>query len=115
MHLFSDIPTRTDKIYHDVDVEDSQPIKQHPYMMNPTKQKKKCLNEEIQYLLDNDFIEPSQSEWSSPCILVPKSEGTYRICTDYRKVFFFFFFFLSKTDSFPIQRKDDCIDKIWNT
>ena len=59
----------------------------------PYKTKKKCLNEEIQYLLDNDFIEPSQSEWSSPCILVPKSEGTYRICTDYRKVFFFFFFF----------------------
>ena len=30
-HLFPDIPTRTDTIYHDVDVEDSQPVKQHPY------------------------------------------------------------------------------------
>ena len=62
-HLFPVIPTRTDKIYHDV--EDSQPVKQHPYRMNPTKQKH--LKEEIQYLLDNDFIEPSQSEWSSLC------------------------------------------------
>ena len=26
-HLFPDIPTRTDKIYHDVNVEDSQPVK----------------------------------------------------------------------------------------
>ena len=34
-HLFQDIPTRTDKIYHDVNVEDSQPVKQHPYRMNP--------------------------------------------------------------------------------
>ena len=25
--------------------------------------------EEIQYLLDNDFIEPSESRWSSPCVL----------------------------------------------
>ena len=58
-HLFPDIPTRTDKIYHDVNVEDSQPVKQQPYRMNPTKQK--YLKEEIQYLLDNDFIEPSQS------------------------------------------------------
>ena len=33
-HLFPDIPTRTDKIYHDVIVEDSKPIKQHPYRMN---------------------------------------------------------------------------------
>ena len=30
-HLFPDIPTRTDQIYHDVDIEDSKPIKQHPY------------------------------------------------------------------------------------
>ena len=36
-------------------------------------------------LLENDFIEPSQSNYSSPCILVPKSNGTYRMCTDYRK------------------------------
>ena len=36
-HLFPDIPTRTDKIYHDVIVEDSKPIKQRPYRMNPLK------------------------------------------------------------------------------
>ena len=46
-HLFPDIPTRTDKIYHDVIVEDSQSVKQHPYRMNPTEQK--YLKEEIQY------------------------------------------------------------------
>ena len=91
-----------------MNVEDSQPVKQHSYRMNPTKQK--YLREEIQYLLDNDFIEPSQSEWSSPCILVPKPDGTYQMCTDYRKVNN-----LSKTDTFPIPRMDDCIDKIENS
>ena len=30
-HLFPDIPTRTDQIYHDVEIEGSKPIKQHPY------------------------------------------------------------------------------------
>ena len=39
-HLNPDIPTRTDKIYHDVNVEDLQPVKQDPYRMNPTKIKK---------------------------------------------------------------------------
>ena len=65
------------------------------------------LREEIQYLLDNDFIEPSQSDWSSPCILVPKPDGTFRMCTDYRKVNT-----VTKTDSFPVPRMDDCIDNI---
>ena len=68
-------------------------MKQHPYRMNPVKQQ--ILREEVQYLLDNDFIEPSQSEWSSPCILVPKPDDTFRMCTDYRKVNS-----VTKTDTF---------------
>ena len=36
-HLFPDIPTRTDQIYYDVDIEGSKQIKQHPYRMNPIK------------------------------------------------------------------------------
>ena len=35
--LFSDVPSRTDTIIHDVDVGDAQPIKQHPYRLNPQK------------------------------------------------------------------------------
>ena len=68
--------------------------------------KQQILKEEIQYLLENDFIEPSKSEWSSPCILVPKPDGSFRMCTDYRKVNN-----CTKTDTFPLPRIDDCIDK----
>ena len=106
-HLFPDIPTRTNKIYHDVDVGDATPVKQRPYRLNPAKQK--YLHEEIEYLLENDFIEPSRSNWSSPCILVPKPDGTYRMCTDYRKVNN-----ETKSDTFPVPRMDDCIDRIGN-
>ena len=49
--------------------------------MNPVIQKQ-ILREEVQYSLDNDFIEPSQSEWSSPFILVPKPDGTFCMFTD---------------------------------
>ena len=95
-HLFPDIPSRTDKIYHDVDIIDgSKHVKQHPYRMNPVKQQ--YLREEVQYLLDNDFIEPIQSEGSSPCILVLKPDGTFSMHTDYRKVNS-----VTRTDTFPI-------------
>ena len=57
--LFSDVPTVTNKMYHNVDVGSSLPIKQHPYRMNTIKQK--YLKGEIQYLLDNNFIQPSKS------------------------------------------------------
>ena len=38
---------------------------------------------------------------------MPKSDGTFRMCTDYRKVNS-----VTKTDTFPIPRIDDCIDNI---
>ena len=104
-HLFPDISTRTNEMHHDVDIEGSKPIKQHPYRMNPMKLQ--YLREEVQYLWDSDFIEPSQSDRSSSCILVPKPDGTFRMCTDYRKVNS-----VTKTDSFPVPRIDDCIDNI---
>ena len=73
--------------------------------MNPMKLQ--YLREVIQYLLDNDFIEPSQTDRSSPCIRVPKPDGTFRMCTDKRKVNS-----VTKTDPFPVPRMEDCIDDI---
>ena len=107
-HIFPDIPTRTDQIDHDVDIDGSKPIKQHPYRMNPMKLQ--YLREEIQYLFDNDFIEPNESDWSSLCILVPKPDGTFRICIDHRKVNS-----MTETDLFPVPRMNDCIDNIGQT
>ena len=45
-HLFPDVPSKTDKMFHDVDIGDSMPIKQHPYRKSPVK--KECLKEVIQ-------------------------------------------------------------------
>ena len=76
-HLFSDIPTRTDQIYHDVDIEGSKPIKQHPFRMNPTKLQ--YPRQKIRYLLDNDFIEPSQSDRSF-LVFLCENQMEYFVC-----------------------------------
>ena len=103
-HLFPDTPKRTKLVMHDVDVGNVSPYKQHPYRVNP--QKLLHLQKEIEYMLENKLIEPSNSEWSSPCILVPKPDGSW-ICIDFCKLNT-----ITKSDSFPIPRIDDCIDKI---
>ena len=105
--VFPDVPSKTNLIEHDVDVGDSAPIKQHPYRVSPMK--KELLDKEVQYMLKNDIIEESQSNWSSPCILVPKHDCGFRFCTDFRKVND-----KTKSDSFPIPRIADCIDQIGN-
>ena len=60
-------------------------------------------------MLKHGIIEPSQSEWSLPCILVPKKDGTYRFCVD-----FYMVNLVKKTDSYPIPRVEDCINRIGN-
>ena len=49
-------------------------------------------------------IELSQSEWSSPCILVPKPDGTFSHVYGVNSV--------TKTDTYLIPRIDDCINNI---
>ncbi len=103
--LFSDVPSRTQVLKHDIDVCDHPPIKQSAYRVNPSK--RKVMEEEVNYLVENGLAVPSSSAWSSPCLLVPKSDGTQRFCTDYRKVNA-----VTKPDSFPLPLMEDCIDKV---
>ena len=81
--IFPDVPSRTNAADHDVDVGDHEPIK-IPLQSEPTE-KRAHLNKEFEYMLENNIIEPSKSEWSSPCILVPKPDGSFRFVTDFRK------------------------------
>lgn len=62
---------------------------------------------EVEYLLKHDMAKRSHSAWSSPCILVPKPDGTSRLCTDYRRVNA-----VTVPDSYPLPRIEDCIDRI---
>lgn len=58
-------------------------------------------------MLRNGLAEPTQSAWSSPCLLVSKADSSFRFCTDIWKVNS-----VTKPDCFPLPRIDDCIDRV---
>ncbi len=97
----------THVIKHDIDVGSHVPVKQNAYRVNPVK--RALMKQETQYLLEHNLAVPSASPWCSPCLLVPKPDGTSRFCTDYRKVNA-----LTKADSFPLPRMEDCVDRVGN-
>ena len=67
---------------------------------------KDIMKEELQKPLDAGFIYPiSDSEWVSPLVLVPKKNGKWRICVDYRKLNK-----AIKKDHFPFPFIDQVLD-----
>ncbi len=44
------------------------------------------MSEEVQKLVDNGVIVPSNSKWCSPIAPVRKPDGSVRVCVDFRKL-----------------------------
>ena len=104
--LFPGVPLVCPLVKHDVKLIDSAaPVKQAPYRLPPHKLE--IMRSEVNFLLENGLVEPSDSPWASPSLLVPKPDGSHQLCTDYHKVNA-----LTRADSFPLPRIDDIIDSI---
>ena len=61
----------------------------------------------LDLLLAGDVIEPSESEWASPSVLVRKRDGTVRWCIDMRRLND-----VTTKDSFPLPLIEECIDSL---
>ena len=104
--VLADTPGRCKLISHDVKlIPGTTPIRQAPYRVPPKKREQ--MKKEVDYLLANGLAVPSVSPWASPCLLVPKEDGTLRLCTDYRRVNS-----VTLPDAYPIPRVDDLIDAV---
>lgn len=75
---------RTSLITHHIDTGDAQPLRQRYYRMSPEKQR--ILQEQVDEMLELDVVDRCESAWSSPVLIVYKSNGQPRFCLDSRKL-----------------------------
>jgi len=63
--------------------------------------------DQLNRMQNEGVIQPSESPWASPVVLVRKRDGNLRFCVDYRAMNF-----ATKADLFPLPRIDNLLDKL---
>ncbi len=103
--VFSPLPGRTDLVQHHIETLPGEVARSRPYRL--PEHKKNVVQEELKAMLNLGVIEESHSDWASPIVLVPKTDGSVRFCVDYRKVNA-----VSKFDAYPMPQVDELLDRL---
>lgn len=110
-HLPGDKLSVTNLMQHTINLKDNvNPVYSKPYRIPHVL--KNEVNKQIQEMLENDIIEETTSEWSSPILLVPKKadksqEKKWRLVIDYRQLNN-----VIQDDKFPLPNITDILDSL---
>ncbi|UYV81558.1 K02A2.6-like, partial [Cordylochernes scorpioides] len=103
--VFGSIDKTTSRIItkHRINTGDAKPSKKMPYRVSPSE--RKVIQEEVDRMMEMGVVQPSESPWASPVVLVRKKDGSVRFCVDYRGLNK-----MTKKDVYPLPRVDDALD-----
>jgi transposase InsO family protein len=103
--IFTDIPKITNLIEHRIQLTRQEPVRCKmypvPYKMQET------IDKELKDMLSMQIIEKSEAAYSSPLVIVKKSDGTNRVCVNFKNLNAITVF-----DPEPMMSADDIFPKL---
>ena len=103
--VFDESLGQTQVISHRIDTGNATPVRQ-PLRRLPYAFREETKSQ-VHDMLEQGVIQPSNSPWASPIVLVKKKDGKYRFCVDYRKLNS-----VTQKDAHPLPRIDDLLDSL---
>ena len=88
---------------HTIDTGSAQPMQVPPRRVYFHKRHE--MLRQVDEMLEAQVIEPSQSPWSFPVVLVAKADDTQRFYVDYSALNM-----VTKRDLYPLRRRDDMLE-----
>lgn len=89
---------------HRINIGKHLPVASAPYRLSPVK--RNVLKNELEKMMKNDIIEESDSPFAAPVVLIPKKDGSVRVCIDYRQLNS-----ITTPDRYPLPRIDDLLQE----
>ena len=98
---------RSKSVQHEIETNEARPVRCGPRRLAPAglRREEDCVRE----MSTGGQIEPSDSPWASPVVLVTKKDGSTRFCVDYRRLNS-----LTVKDAYPLPRIDDSLRLLGN-
>ena len=98
---------RSKSVQHEIETNEGRPVRCGPRRLAPAglRREQDCVKE----MLTGGQIEPSDSPWASPVVLVTKKDGSTRFCVDHRRLNA-----MTIKDAYPLPRIDDSLRLLGN-
>jgi hypothetical protein len=86
-------------VQHEINLGQHPPIHQPPY--NSAWKQQEIIDTQVDRILKDDVIEPSQSPFAAPVILIQKPDGMWRFCRKLNAI--------TIRDTYPLPRIEDAL------
>lgn len=96
---------RMDRLEHRIFTGDASPCHKRVYRIPPSHRQE--VQELLSGMMKDDIIQPSNSSWASPVVLVKKKDGSLWFRVDYRKLNE-----VTRKDAYPLPRIDDMLNTL---
>ena len=95
-----------ERVQHAIQLEpDARPVMKRPYRLSAAQVASAA--KQLQQALEQGWIRPSNSPWGTAILMVPKKDGKWRLCVDYRDLNA-----MTIQDGYPLPRIDDLLHSL---